>query len=144
MMGGGVGAGAGAAAGSRARDSDGVSRGPTSDGGSDAGPITHTDAAIMAEAFRKALRKPEFPSGETTPSPGALAVGAQGQEGEVGEMGEMGSDEGEHELYQSGGNRESRILGDGGQGGQIWENEIRSEGRSLSSVQGGRRWGQQG
>ncbi|ORY88503.1 hypothetical protein BCR35DRAFT_351010 [Leucosporidium creatinivorum] len=143
LMGGGAGAVAGGAGG-RARDSDGASRGPTSDGGSDAGPITHTDAAIMAEAFRKALRKPEFPSGETTPSPAALAAaGAQGQEGEVGEVGEMGSDGGEHE-FQQGGNRESRILGDGGQGGQIWENEIRSEGRSLSSVQGGRRWGQQG
>lgn len=153
LMGGVAGTGGAVAANRGARDSDGTSRGgPTSDGGSDAGgPITHTDAAIMAEAFRKALRKPEFPtSGESNPNPSsgdftsAAAATAEEHQGEVGVMGQVGSDDGEDEFQQGGERRESRILGDGGQGGQIWEHEIRSEGRSLSSVQGGRRWGQQG
>lgn len=105
----------------------------------------------MAEAFRKALRKPEFPSGETTPSPGAGAgTGMAAVEGQSGVVGEMGDDDEEdddvaeeEDLRRR--HRESGILGgSGGQGGEIWENEIRSEGRSLSSVQGGRRWGQQG
>lgn len=134
------------ALGTAARQSDAASRRPLSStsGDTSEGPITHTDAAIMAEAFRKALRKPEFPSGDTTPSPGAEALARA----ETGEVGEYGSDEGEYFGGGGGGRRESAILGGGGggQGGELAEREIRMEGRSLSTVQGGggRRWGEQG
>lgn len=130
----GGGAAAGASAGAGARHSDATSRRPMSSSASDGtseGPITHTDAAIMAEAFRKALRKPEFPSGDTTPSPGAEGL-ARAEEGS--------SDSGEYGFPK----RESAILGGGGGAGELLEQEIRSEGRSLSSVPGGQRWGQQG
>lgn len=83
---------------------------PSSSG---SGPITSTDAARMAEAFRLALRKPEFPSADAsvhTPSPG--------EEGDV-----------------------AGVLGGGGRGGEILDHELRSEGKSLRSVSGGKTWG---
>lgn len=92
---------------------------PSSSGGDYAasstgsGPITSTDAARMAEAFRLALRKPEFPSAdasEHTPSPG-----------------EEGDSPG--------------VLGGGGRGGEILDHELRSEGKSMRSVSGGKTWG---
>lgn len=55
----------------RTRASDGAEDPPAS-------AISGTDAAIMAEAFRKALRQPEFPpsSGDPSPSSGIGSAGA--------------------------------------------------------------------
>lgn len=86
--------------------------GATSEGEKkDEGPITSTDAALMAEAFRQALRKPAFvESNDTSP-------------GEVGEVGEADAE------------------GDGDRRGrEIMGRELASEGRSTRSVKG-MKWG---
>ncbi|KAK4046455.1 hypothetical protein OIV83_006047 [Microbotryomycetes sp. JL201] len=109
-----------AAGAARPRDSDASSKMPpataSSIAGSD-GPITTNDAAFMAEAFRKALRKPEFGgddgvdgSPDSTPS----AEGAQ------------------PELV-----RDSTTPS----GGEILDNELRSEGRTMQTVTREHKWG---
>ncbi|GAA5977022.1 hypothetical protein JCM21900_003337 [Sporobolomyces salmonicolor] len=90
------------------------------------GTISQTDAARMAEAFRAALRKPEFlpptaaeASGESAPGLGPSPTGRA--EGDIshGSTGE-----------------ETGILGR-----ELMEDELRSEGKSMRKVDGGKRWG---
>ncbi|GAA5874745.1 hypothetical protein JCM1840_000421 [Sporobolomyces johnsonii] len=117
-----LGAGAGGAAvgavAAAARDKD-----PEKDEG---GTISQTDAARMAEAFRAALRKPEFlpppaaeSSGESTPGLGPSPTGRAEGDNSHGSNGE-----------------ETGILGR-----ELMEDELRSEGKSMKNVDGGKRWG---
>ncbi|GJN94257.1 hypothetical protein Rhopal_007331-T1 [Rhodotorula paludigena] len=118
-----------AAAGYGAKEQQGEKQ-PTLHGDADAsGGLSQSDAARMAEAFRAALRKPEYEA--------ALAAGGVGAAARPGAgPSPTGSPEGD----ASGGSGESR---DGnGVGRGIMEEELRSEGKSMRSVEGGgKRWG---
>ncbi|GAA5877620.1 hypothetical protein JCM8547_007123 [Rhodosporidiobolus lusitaniae] len=103
------------------------------------GTISHTDAARMAEAFRAALRKqPEFedvPSTDDSPTSlvggDALAAAGASRPG----ASPMGREEGSGSGQSGEGNEAGRVL---------VEDELRSEGKSMKSVEGGgKRWGRQ-
>lgn len=90
--------------------------------------LDRNDAARMAEAFRAALRRPEFPHNGGTESSGesqALTGGTNLEGG--GTSGGEGEGEGE----------------DPGRGRELIEEELRSEGKSMRDVEGGggKRWG---
>jgi hypothetical protein len=104
----------------------------------DEGTISHTDAARMAEAFRAALRtQPEFGDipddspGESTDALAGAAVAGGARPG-ASPTKEAGGSHGSGEEQ----NQKGRALA---------EEELRSEGRSMKSVEGGgKRWGRQG
>ncbi|GAA5840237.1 hypothetical protein JCM11251_005955 [Rhodosporidiobolus azoricus] len=99
----------------------------------DEGTVSRSDAARMAEAFRAALRKPpEFPavpSADDSPS-SEVAAGLAGPGAGPSPTGAPGGDD----------SGES-----GGRGRALVEDELKSEGRSMKSVEGGggKRWGRQ-
>ncbi|GAA6006687.1 hypothetical protein JCM11491_003145 [Sporobolomyces phaffii] len=116
------GAALGAVAGGARDDSD--------DEKEESGGLDRNDAARMAEAFRAALRRPEFPHTGGTESSGESAALTGGGEGEGG----AGAGE---EAKTPGGE------GDDGKGRELMEEELRSEGMRMRDVEGGRgkRWG---
>ncbi|GAA5974625.1 hypothetical protein JCM11641_007029 [Rhodosporidiobolus odoratus] len=102
--------------------------------------LSHTDAAKMAAAFRAALRKPEFPTGGSSPdeSPGEpglpppvlAGAGAAGPGAGPSPRGARSGD-----VSEGSGERDAA-------GRALVEDELRSEGRSMKSVAGGgKRWG---
>ncbi|BGP20739.1 hypothetical protein JCM10213v2_008902 [Rhodosporidiobolus nylandii] len=113
----GVGAGAGAFAGAAGKEEKRDAEGNT---------ISHTDAARMAEAFRAALRRPDFPEGEGSPNDSPGEVGGEERPG----------------LSPTGGPQDSHGSGEeAAKGRALAEEELRSEGRSVRNVEGGKRWG---
>jgi len=88
--------------------------------------LDRNDAARMAEAFRAALRRPEFPHNTGTESSGESQALTGGTNLEGGGT--------------SGGEGEGE---DPGRGRELIEEELRSEGKSMRDVEGGggKRWG---
>lgn len=119
----------------------------------DEGTISHTDAARMAEAFRAALRtQPDFADmpgtddspGESTTALGGVAASAAaatrggGAGGEGDERPQGPSPTGAAMGNQSSGSGDEQNQ----RGRQLAEDELRSEGKSVKSVEGGgKRWG---
>ncbi|GAA5839990.1 hypothetical protein JCM9279_005233 [Rhodotorula babjevae] len=128
-LGGAAAGGAGAAAGG-AKD-------PEKD---DDNTLSQSDAARMAEAFRAALRKPEYaPAIPAVAPPLASSVGSGASAGPGGGPSPTGAPEGT-DSSRSGGSGDGNGVGRG-----IMEEELRSEGKSMRSVEGGgRRWGRTG
>jgi hypothetical protein len=92
------------------------------------GGLDRNDAARMAEAFRAALRRPEFPhNGETQSS------------GESGATGVLSGGAGGNQLNED----VTPGEGEDGKGRELIEEELRSEGMSMRDVEGGggKRWG---
>ncbi|CDR48749.1 hypothetical protein NBRC10512_002947 [Rhodotorula toruloides] len=93
--------------------------------------LSHSDAARMAEAFRAALRRPDFPA----PGPGvegaaAAGVAAAGPGAGPSPTGAAGGDD-------SNGSGEGNGVGRG-----LLEDELRGEGKSMRQVEGrGKGWG---
>ncbi|GAA6017372.1 hypothetical protein JCM10207_005612 [Rhodosporidiobolus poonsookiae] len=135
-FGSGVGVGAAAGAGALGALAAGGTHDPEKH--DEATTLSHTDAARMAEAFRAALRRPEFVPGEGSPEgdspsderPASAAAGA-GPGAGPSPTGRPGGDE-------SGGSGERNEAGRA-----LVEDELRSEGKSMKSVGGGR-WGRSG
>ncbi|GAA5943637.1 uncharacterized protein JCM15063_002990 [Sporobolomyces koalae] len=93
------------------------------------GGLDRNDAARMAEAFRAALRRPEFPSNGGTESSGESQALTGGNH--------VDSGDGATGLEATNGE------GADGKGRELMEEELRSEGKSMRDVQGGvgKRWG---
>ncbi|KPV72956.1 uncharacterized protein RHOBADRAFT_55209 [Rhodotorula graminis WP1] len=102
--------------------------------------LSQSDAARMAEAFRAALRKPEYaPAVPAVAPPLASSVGSGASAGPGAGPSPTGAPEGT-DSSGSGGSGEGNGVGRG-----IMEEELRSEGKSMRSVEGGgRRWGRTG
>ncbi|GAA5916659.1 hypothetical protein JCM8208_005520 [Rhodotorula glutinis] len=102
--------------------------------------LSQSDAARMAEAFRAALRKPEYaPAIPAVAPPLASSVGSGASAGPGAGPSPTGAPEGT-DSSGSGGSGEGNGVGRG-----IMEEELRSEGKSMRSVEGGgRRWGRTG
>ncbi|CEQ41027.1 SPOSA6832_02711 [Sporobolomyces salmonicolor] len=90
------------------------------------GTISQTDAARMAEAFRAALRKPEFLPPTAAESSGESAPG----------LGPSPTGRAEGDISHGSTGEETGILGR-----ELMEDELRSEGKSMRNVDGGKRWG---
>ncbi|KAM0790537.1 hypothetical protein ACM66B_003406 [Microbotryomycetes sp. NB124-2] len=122
-------AAAAAAGGHRTRESDASSKPPPSSLAGSDGPITTSDAAFMAEAFRKALRKPEFGRDDSVEGSPDSTPTAEGVQPVLSSSPESTTAPAER--------RPS--------GGEIINNELRSEGRSMRTVPGGEHkpWGAQ-
>ncbi|BGP43926.1 hypothetical protein JCM10449v2_007983 [Rhodotorula kratochvilovae] len=109
-----AGAGAGAAAG-----------GKDAEKAEDDATLSQSDAARMAAAFRAALRKPEYEAPPVPSSPGAGPGAGPSPTGAQEGTDSSGSGAGDNEA-----------------GRGIMEEELRSEGKSMRSVEGGgKRWG---
>ncbi|GAA5884301.1 hypothetical protein JCM6882_002219 [Rhodosporidiobolus microsporus] len=142
-------AAAGAGAGAGALGASTGSRDQQQQAADDEGTVSRSDAARMAEAFRAALRqRPEFPavpSADDSPSdsiPGS-AIGLGGAAGAAAASdGGAGPGAGPSPT----GAAEGDGSGERNEAGRaLVEDELRSEGRSMKSVQGGggKRWGRQ-
>lgn len=106
------------------------------------GPISSADASRMAEAFRKALRKPEFPSsGEPTPESStgneAFVPGGPGNRESMQAQLVDPDRSAPQTPGNSGGNGGSAE--DGPEAREIMDQELAQEGRSMASLEARRR-----
>lgn len=133
--------GGAAAAGGGGGGGGGGTRDPEKD---DDNTLSQSDAARMAEAFRAALRKPEY-APAVPPVAGALGGVGAGMGAVVAGPGAGPSPTGGREGTDSSGSGGSSREDGNGVGRGIMEEELRSEGKSMRSVEGGgKRWGRTG